>query len=236
MIQLAAGGPSVVKDDEWMAQQHEFAHRHCVVFKGFVDESMLNRISRMLETSQYYGREDVREGGVWSRELTMRDDEPLVTAFVLLLNQPRLFKAIAELTGSKREIRIFEGRCFKRVPNSNHFDSWHNDRQPGRLYGLSINLSQKPVEGGAFQIRSKKTGEILRTVPPSRFGDAHLFRVHRSLEHKVSSVQGTEPRCVYAGWFCAGPDYQDYREMIRKELFARAASIPTPQARWNCIF
>ncbi len=228
MIQLAAGGPAVVKDNEWMAQRHEFAHRHCVVFKGFVDQPMLKRIPRMLETSQYYGREDVREGGVFAREITMRDDEPLVTAFVLLLNQPRLFKAIAQFTGSKREIRIFEGRCYKRLPNSNHFDSWHNDRVPGRLYGLSINLSQKPVEGGAFQIRNKKTGEILRTIPPSRFGDAHLFRVHRSLEHKVSLIRGTEPRCVYAGWFCGGPDYKGHREMIRKELFAPAVSVPTP--------
>ena len=220
MIQLTAGGPRVVKDDEWMALQQEFAHHHCVVFKDFIEASILNRISRMLKTSQYYDRADVRSGTVYARELTMRYEEPLVAAFELLLNQSRLFKAIAEFTGSEREIRVFEGRCYKRISNSNHFDSWHNDRRPGRLYGLSVSLSPKPVQGGFFQIRSKKTGEILRTVPPGLLGDACLFRIHRFLEHKVSLVQGTEPRHVFAGWFCGGDNYRDHREAIRKDWFA----------------
>ena len=139
-------------------------------------------------------------------------------AFELLLNQLRLFRAIAELTGSEKEIRLFRGRCCKRLPNDAPIDNWHDDGIPEMLYGLSINLSPKPVEGGAFHLRRKKTGEILRTVPSGRFGDAHLFRIHRSLEHKVSLVQGTEPRCTYAGWFRGGADHPHYREVIRKVL------------------
>ena len=221
MIQLTAGGPRVVRDGEWMAQQREFADRHCVVFKDFVEESILNRVPRMLETGRYEVQEHVDEDGiVFARELRMRHDQPLVRTFELLLNQLRLFEAIAELTGSERDIRLFEGRCYKRLPDSNHFGSWHDDGNPAKLYGLSINLSPRPVEGGAFHIRSRKTGELFRTVPSGRFGDAHLFRIHRSLEHKVSPVRGTEPRCAYAGWFRGGVDHPDYRDVVR-EAFVR---------------
>ena len=219
MIQLTAGGPRIVKDAGWVAQQREFAHRHCVVFKDFVEESILRRVPRMLETSRYHVREHVDEdGAVFDRELTMQHDQPLARAFELLLNQLRLFRAIAELTGSEKEIRFFQGRCCKRLPNDAPIDNWHDDSIPEKLYGLSINLSPKPVEGGAFHLRRRKTGEILRTVPSGRFGDAHLFRIHRSLEHKVSLVQGTEPRCTYAGWFRGGADHPHYREVIRKML------------------
>ena len=219
MIQLTAGGPRIVKDAGWVAQQREFAHRHCVVFKDFVEESILRRVPRMLETSRYHVHEHVDEdGAVFDRELKMQDDQPLARAFELLLNQLRLFRAIAELTGSEKDIRLFQGRCCKRLPNDAPFDNWHDDGIPEKLYGLSINLSPKPVEGGAFHLRRKKTGEILRTVPSGRFGDAHLFRIHRSLEHKVSRVQGTEPRCTYAGWFRGGADHPHYREVIRKVL------------------
>ena len=217
MIQLTAGGPRVVRDGEWMARQREFTDRHCVVFKDFVEESILNRVPRMLETSRYHVREHVDEDGVaFARELTMRHDQPLARVFELLLNQFRLFDAIAEFTGSERDIRLFEGRCYKRFPDGNHFGSWHDDGNPAKLYGLSINLSPRPVEGGAFHIRRRKTGEVLRTVSETRFGDAHLFRIHRSLEHKVSPVQGTEPRCAYAGWFRGGVDPLDYRDVVRK--------------------
>ena len=219
MIQLTIGGPRIVKDAGWVAQQREFAHHHCVVFKDFVEESILRRVPRMLEAGEFFTREDVDgKGEVFARELKMRAANPLLPMFLLLLNHPRLFGAIGELTGSEQEIRFFKGRCFKFLPGGGHFDTWHTDGSPGKLYGLTINLSPKPVEGGAFHLRRRKTGEILRTIPSGRFGDARLFRIHRSLEHKVSLVQGTEPRCTYAGWFRGGADHPHYREVIRKVL------------------
>ena len=147
MIQLTVGGPRIVKDDGWVAQQREFAHRHCVVFKDFIEESILNRVPRMLETSRYHVHEYVDEDGVvFAREPRMRHDQPLVRTFELLLNQVRLFEAIAELTGSERDIRCFAGRCYKRLPDDNHFYGWHDDGgNPVKVYGLSINLSPRPV-------------------------------------------------------------------------------------------
>ena len=218
MIRLTARGPAVVRDDEWAAQQREFARRHCVVFRGFVDESILERVPRMLETSRYFAKEYVDEKvGVFARELTMHATEPLGGMFFLLLNQPRLFEAIAEFTGCGTPIHYFEGRAFKRLPVGEHIDSWHTDspRALKRRYGLSINLSWEPFDGGSFRIRNKKTGEVLREVTASRFGDAHLFRIHDSLEHIVSAVRGEAPRYCYAGWFTG---MGDYREVLREAV------------------
>ena len=145
----------------------------------------------------------------------MEASEPLACMFFFLLNQPRLFEAMAEFTGCATPILYFEGRSFKLLPGGGHFDSWHSDsdRARKRLYGLSINLSREPFEGGNFRIRNRKTGEVLRAVTTSRFGDACLFRIHDSLEHKVSAVRGEAPRCCYAGWFTGT---RDYREVLRE--------------------
>ena len=213
MLQLTVSGPVIVKDDEWGVQQQEFARRHCVVYKNFVDASILARVPRWCETSRWLVSEHFYRNTteVFARELCMGRSEPLVQAFHLLLNQPRLFAAIPEFTGSEVPIRGFLGRCYKRLPGAGHFDSWHHDnvRVSERLYGLSINLSREPFAGGSFKIRSRETGEILRTVT-SGFGDACLFRISKALDHRVSRVRGTRPRCCFAGWFSGTLDYREF--------------------------
>lgn len=217
MIRLTARGLAVVKDDEWIAQQSAFARRHCVVLKNFVDASILERVPRWCRRAGYFTREDVEENRVFARELTMYGSEPLVNAFFLLLNQPRLFAVIAEFTGSETPISCFIGRCFKQLPGGEHFDSWHSDaRGAERLYGLTINLSSHPFGGRSFQIRRKKTRQILHTVTASRFGDACLFRIHDSLQHRVTTGTGFSPRFCYAGWFSGARDYRKvYRAAAR---------------------
>lgn len=202
-IQLAASGPRITKDAAWFAKKEQFARRHCVVFEGFVAPSLVARVPQWLETSRYVPLEHAYGGVTGTRELIMRGDQPLVCAFNLLLNQGQLFEAIAEFAGVEEELAAFEGRCYKRLPIDSHFDAWHNDAS-GRRLGLSISLSPKPVEGGVFTIRRARTREVLRRLPPRRLGDAHLFRIHNSLEHRVSSVRGTQPKYAFAGWFSGG--------------------------------
>ena len=235
MIRLTARGPVVVRDDEWTAQQREFSRRHCVVFRGFVDESILERVPRMLETSRYFTHNHIgnHTGGVLvRRELDMYATEPLVGMFFLLLNQPRLFEAIAEFTGYGTPIHYFEGRCIKMLPGGEHFDSWHTDslRDLKRLYGLSINLSRQPFDGGSFRIRNRKTGEVLREVATSDsgFGDAHLFRIHDSLEHMVSAVRGEAPKYCYAGWFAGIGDYREVLREVKRSAIPRHAPCDPP--------
>ena len=194
--------------------REEFARRHCVVFENFIAPSLLEKVPEWLETSLY--GDMVHENG--SRELVMRGDQPLVGAFDILLNQSRLFTAIAELAGLEESITFFDGRCYKRLPIDSHFDSWHNDTGTTKRIGLSISLSPKTVQGAVFRIRRARTGEVLRQVPSGRFGDAHLFRLDRSLEHCVSLVRGRHPKYAFAGWFLSG---EGHRGELRSG-FARA--------------
>lgn len=203
-IQLTASGPRVAKDDAWLQKKAEFARRHCVVFENFVAPSFLERVPRWLETGQYERFDHARGSATGSRELVMRSDQPLVGAFDILLNQGELFKAIAEFADIEKEVWFFLGRCYKRLPIASHFDSWHTDVTGSRVLGLSISLSPMPVQGGEFQIRSARTGKVLRRVAPRRLGDAHLFRVSSSLEHRISSVRGRVPKYAFAGWFLGG--------------------------------
>ena len=218
MIQLTTSGVRIARDDEWAAQQQEFAQRHCVVLEGFLDESILRHIPRMLEHGEFDLRDDFDyEGQAFARELTMRKSETLPQMLFYFLNQPRLREAIAELTGCEKTIRTFVGRCFKHLPGGDQFDSWHGDVRDERLYALSINLSREPFEGGSFQIRSRRTREVFQTVGANRFGDACLFRIDNSLEHKILPLRGTAPRCRYAGWFRAQGSLSEM--LLRNALF-----------------
>ena len=233
MIRLTARGPVVVRDDEWIAQQREFTRSHCVVFRDFVDEAILERVPRMLETSRYFTHKHLwREGEVLAREeLCMYATEPLVDMFFLLLNQPRLFEAIGEFTACGTPIHYFVGRCIKKLPIGGHIDSWHSDSLPDlkRLYGLSINLSWEPFDGGSFRIRHRKTGEVLREVTESRFGDACLFRIHDSLQHMVSAVRGEAPRYCYAGWFTGIGDYREVLREVKRSAIPHHATYDPPR-------
>ena len=218
-IQLTASGPRIAKDAAWYAKKEEYAHHDSVVFEGFVAPPLLARIPRWLETSRY-GYTVHRTG---SRDLVMRRDQPLVAAFQILLNQARLFRAIAEFAGLEEDITCFEGHCSKQLPIDSHFGAWHNDVAATKHVGLSISLSPKPVQGGVFLLRRARTGEVFRQVPAGRLGDAHLFRLGRSLEHRVSAVGGKHARYVFSGAFRSG---KSHREVLRNEFAPAARGQP----------
>ena len=228
MIQLTTSGVRIARDDAWTAQQQEFAQRHCVVLEGFLGESILCHIPRMLEQGEFYTREDFDdEGQAFARELTMRKSETLPQMLFYLLNQPRLREAIAEFTGCEKTIRTFAGRCFKHLPGDGQLNSWHEDIRDERLYALSINLSREPFEGGNLQIRNGRTREVFQTVGAHRFGDACLFRIDDTLQHRILPLRGTAPRCRYAGWFRAQGSLSEI--VLRSALFPSGRDQAVPR-------
>ena len=204
MLRLIMNGLDVVRDAEWAAQQDVFRKRHAVQFKRFVALRVSERLGSMLRAAgDQFQPLDHRgdDGRLLAREAALPDDAPLATFLFLLLNQPRLFTAIGEFTGSGETIRSFDGRCNRLSPGGEHFNTWHNDLGHGRRFGLSVNLSVEPVTGGELQIRLRDSREIVQTITPGRFGDATLLRLAPSLEHRVCPVRGASPRCCYSGWF-----------------------------------
>lgn len=140
------------------------------------------------------------------RELTVANNA-LPFALLLLLNNPRLFRLIEEITGCGH-IGCFRGRIYRIVPGTNHHVEWHTDLNGTRLVALSVNLNSEPYEGGVLSIREAATERILCELTNSGFGDAILFRIDERLQHRVSDVEGTVAKTALAGWFESAPDYR----------------------------
>jgi hypothetical protein len=77
----------------------------------------------------------------------------------------------------------------------------------GREIGMSVNLSADVYEGGVFEIRDAESERALASIANVGFGDAILFRVASTLEHRVTDVRGARPKTAFAGWFRTKFDY-----------------------------
>jgi 2-oxoglutarate-Fe(II)-dependent oxygenase superfamily protein len=175
----------------------EFRRRHCLLLPGLLEPDLADRIARAVDGSAFVEREHVGIG----TEACMEVNSALAW-LLLLVNDERIFDLVRSVTGC-RPIGHFDGRVYRLKPSSGHHDSWHGDLGDGRLIAMSINLSRAPYEGGALQIRDRRTGETAE-ARSERLGDALMFELGEHLEHRVMELAGTAPRTVFAGWFKEG--------------------------------
>jgi hypothetical protein len=201
VIQITKTGaniPSAV--DEFAALRKTFVEQHWLVLPNFLDARLLELIAKKLEGAEY--RVVDRETGVELRPI----DCTAYLATELLLNSPSLFRAIEQITGCAR-IACFSGRIYRRPASSTYFNRWHTDiTDEGRMIALSINLNPERYKGGALQIRSAKTHEILCEVYNHNYGDAIIFPVDEEFEHRVCEVESGAAKTALAGWFRSKPD------------------------------
>ena len=201
VIQITKTGaniPSAV--DEFAALRKTFVEQHWLLLPNFLDARLLELIAKKLEGVEY--RVVDRETGVELRPI----DCTAYLATELLLNSPSLFRAIEQITGCAR-IACFSGRIYRRPASSNYFNRWHTDiTDEGRMIALSINLNPERYKGGALQIRSAKTHEILCEVYNHNYGDAIIFPVDEEFEHRVCEVESSAAKTALAGWFRSKPD------------------------------
>jgi hypothetical protein len=153
--------------------------------------------------------------GEIGRELVL-DNQPALAALRWIVNTPEFLRAIEYITGCG-PISVFDGRIYRMDPGTDHYDSWHDDTADNRVVGMSLNLSCLPYSGGVFQLR-QKNGPILCELPNVVHGDAIIFRISPKLSHRVTAMEGTEPKIAFAGWFRTGT--KDLLSQVR-ELAAR---------------
>jgi hypothetical protein len=174
-----------------------FDREHCLTLPGFLAPKLLDAFQQSLDPTEFFERSDK---GI-ATELCLRRTK--TTVFLdLLCNDARLFRTIETLTGY-REIASFQGRVYRFLPGAEHYDSWHNDALQERLVAMSVNLSPQPYSGGILQIREVNSGNIVREVANTGYGDAIIFRIHPELEHRLTGVSGSMDKTAYAGWFRA---------------------------------
>ena len=178
----------------------EFGHRHCLLIPGLFDRALAVEIAHRVASSDFYLREHPGIGV----EACMEVNATLAW-LLLLVNDERMLEVVRTITGCE-PIGHFDGRVYRLEPSADHYDSWHDDLGQGRLVALSVNLGRKPYEGGALEVRDRRTGASTQ-VRSARIGDALLFELGEHLEHRVLPVTGGSARTVFAGWFKAGPSF-----------------------------
>jgi hypothetical protein len=214
MLTVSAGRTVVLgSEEERAAARAQLQASGYITLRGFLREPLLGRIVEVVERTAFYRR--VHDGiGV---ELCA-ESGTASGALEFLMNDPELHRAIAGLAGCA-PIRCFEGRIYRIVPATDHYDSWHSDVGQGRLLALSVNVGRDPFEGGALQLRRAASDTILAEVHNPTVGDAVLFRIDPSLRHRVQGIVGRVPRTAYAGWFRSEPDF---RQLLAARLTSAA--------------
>lgn len=192
---------------------------HAVRLPGLLASQLLEVVLDRFALGAWIDNDHVEEYEGIGREVILRD----AVAFNLLhlvTNTPEFLGLVREMTGCDAITR-FEGRVYRMIPGTDHYDSWHSDALGGRLVGMSLNLGVRPCVGGALQLRQREGTDILREIRNPVPGDAVLFRISEELMHRVERVEGTEPRTAFAGWFVQGG--ADYFSMVRGEEGSRGA-------------
>lgn len=213
LVKLTRRGTVVAtrNPDAWAAHRQTFEQQHCVLLPQLLDPAVIAyALSTVADKRGLHTHEDTStkdgKAGTYARERRFGRDHPLNAMFYVLLNQRPFLQAVDEICGCGDKLRC-AGRYFEMHPPDG-FQDWHQDDCGARLLGIAINLSPQPFAGGQFQLRHMETKQIFATIG-GQLGDCHLFRIHPRLSHRTTRLEGTAPRCVYAGWITGEQAWED---------------------------
>ena len=214
MLRLTRSGLESQVDLE--ALSGKFAESHAIHLPGLLHPDLMTAIWKGMDQGSWSSFEHVEIG----RELLLERG----IAFAVLhfvVNSPEFIRTVKLITRCS-SISIFEGRVYRMIPGAGHFDSWHDDLGgETRSIGMSINLGSVPYAGGVFQLRKKGTERTLDELPNVGTGDAILFRISPTLEHRITPMEGIAPKTAFAGWF----------KPASKDFFSRAHEYSRPGAK-----
>ncbi len=174
--------------------QRMFEAQHWVKLEGFFDSDLYQQVAAMVEDVEFFARDDPLAG-----EDKMKPNI-LLGLLTFWMNDPRLFETVRRISGCG-PIGCFVGRVNRRRSAAGHHHAWHDDHGDNRLVAMSVNLSREPYRGGVLQFRDRASRQLMSEVTDLGPGDAVLFRVATELEHRVTPIEGPNPRTVFVGWF-----------------------------------
>ncbi len=197
--------------------RREFERASCVVLPKFLDSALLAVVQEQVACGLFSAVD--QEG--FGRDFPMRDN-PTSQVLNFLFNDPCLLSAIRTLTGC-RAIRSFGGSVRRAIAGAGNSLSWHSDAFRGRLVAITLNLGTEPYRGGFLQIRDQSSKRIIREVANTGSGDAVVFRISKSLEHRNSRILGKVAKTAFSGWFLETDAYGDAFEMRHAQLEAHSS-------------
>ncbi len=206
MIQLTRAG--LTGDTrEISGLRAEFSGVHCVRLPQLLEPALLAFLEPRLEQGGWQTKIHLDV----AQEYTL-SDLPALNLLHFVTNLPDFRNLIQEITG-RGPLRRFRGRIYRMTRAAGHYDHWHDDNFNNRLVGLSLNLSPRPFRGGLFQLRERKSERMIAEIANTGPGSALIFRIAGELQHRISDMEGDQPKTAFAGWF--RPDLPELFEELR---------------------
>jgi len=177
----------------------QFRDEHWTRLTQLLEPSILDFLQARLDNTRW---ESMSHGKIGEEYIA--NDLPTTSLLHFVMNRPRFRAVIEEITGCK-SLQWFRGRVYRMVAEAGHHDRWHSDIAYSNEIGMSVNLSRDIFRGGLFMLRDGNSKRILATVANTGPGDALIFRISPNLDHRISDLEGTEPKTAFAGWFKSSP-------------------------------
>ena len=204
IVQLYKHGISFDADARRLAKLREHYHRHSWIrLPGFLSAELLEPVTQGIAAAQFqeFTHPDIDS----NKELQLGECAAL-KLLELVMNNVQLFQFLDRVTDCGH-IGSFVGRVYRFDAQNGHHDAWHDDSGFHRRLALSLNLSSHVYEGGTLGLRSKSQKARVSHVQNTGLGDAIVFRISDSLEHRVSNVTGEHSKTAFAGWFRSAPEF-----------------------------
>jgi hypothetical protein len=216
LIQIARSGLIISERGEIAPLRAEFDAVHCVRLPQLLEPPLLAFLECRLEQGQWQARTHPGVGQEYGLE-----DPPALNVLHFVLNLPDFRNLIQEITGCG-PLRRFRGRIYRMTAAAGHYDDWHDDNFDKRLVGISLNLSPRAFCGGLFQLRERESQHILAEIANTGRGSALIFRIADELQHRISDMEGDEPKTAFAGWF--RPERPEFFAELRANALKVAGS------------
>jgi hypothetical protein len=172
-----------------------FRDAHWVRLPHLLEPSILDSLQARLDNSRW---KTMSHGEIGEEYIT--SDLLANSLLHFAMNRPKFRAIIEEITGSK-SLRWFRGRVYRTIAGAGHHDNWHDDVDHSNEVGMTVNLSRDLFRGGLFMLREGDSKRVLAHVANTGPGDALIFRISPDLQHRISDLEGAEPKTAFAGWF-----------------------------------
>ena len=221
MIQLTKRGVILQPSPGWIeGLQKDFAEHQCILLPHLIDTDIMQFISEQMSNARFLPRE---YKGVGLE--TWLPSDASVSTLHFIMNSPEFLRLVERVT-SCGPIGLFWGRIYRMEPAEGHYTRWHDDVIEGdpRLLALSLNLSPEAFAGGELELRDQKSKQLFCRIANTGIGDAIIFRIAPTLEHRVEPVRGTVPKTAYAGWF--RPYKANLHGLLRSQIPIGTGGVP----------
>ncbi|HEX4347468.1 MAG TPA: 2OG-Fe(II) oxygenase [Vicinamibacterales bacterium] len=190
--------------------RESFASSRSLLIRKFLEPRLLADWQRRIDAAPFTERVAKGDWGGKPPSVDMRaDDRALWGGCIFQLNDPELFEVIERVTGCE-PIGSFFGSVYRIVAGMGHFHTWHNDLDGNRMVALSINLSPGGYRGGVLQLANRESHDTLAEIANTGWGDAAIFEISESLEHRVTAVEPGPDKTAFAGWFVRSPSRAEW--------------------------